>query len=173
MTTYTHYGIEVKYSQIEDITFAEQMKKENVQCVALPILEHDVYECTKDGIKKYAVVEQVNWPDAYLENVYITSSIPVDLSWENLILDCKGQKSGEAPMALKTKAKVICEAAEDMALTEACKDRTDADFFTMPTIDPKVFRLALISLGYSLETILKMDHHDVSERFLKEMGAEI
>lgn len=168
MKTYFHYGVEVIYQQLIDISFKEQLKGANIHYTELPILENDVVTYVVDGIKKYACIVHKDSPDTYVENVYITTEIPLDMQWENLILDCEDQKAGEAPMNLKTKAKVILQKAIKMAKEN--DNQEDFNWF-MPTEDPKpeAIKLALAAMGYDVDMILSMDHHDIDKDFLNAL----
>ena len=168
MKKFIHYGKEVIYQQLNDATFRDALDKEGISYIELPLIENDVLMYEKNGIEKYACIVKGNAPDVYIENVYITTQIPLDLSWENLLLDCLGQTHGEEPMRLKTKAKMICEKSISMVLEENVG--REKEFWTEKKVDPREFRLALCTLGYSIERILEMDHYDVSSEFLEEMS---
>lgn len=165
MEKYTHYGKEVIYQQLENQSFKSALRDAGISWIELPLLDSDVVAYTKDGTTKFACIVKGNAPEVYLEDVYLTESIPLDMSWNGLVLDCQAQRAGEQPAELKTKAKAVCEKAEEMALQKA---ETDS-LFSMPQIDPLVFKTALISLGYAPEDILEMDHHDIDEEFLEKM----
>ena len=68
---------------------------------------------------------------------------------------------------LKTKAKLLCEKAEKLVLES--ENNNDDDFFSFldTEINPAYFRQALITLGYSIEEIMEMDHHDINEEYLR------
>ena len=154
MDKYIHYGVDVTYQQLVDKSFRDDLKKAGIPYTDLPILENDVLTYEYDGKRRYAVIELGNAPDAYIENVYITTEIPLDMDWEALLRDCHGQRCKEEPMPLKTKARIICEKAYDIALPE--------------TTPENVFSAVLPSLGYSADDILEMDHHDISDDFIKK-----
>lgn len=69
-------------------------------------------------------------------------------------------------MPLKTKARIICEKAYDIALPETTPENVFSA--VLPEADPREFKYALISLGYSADDILEMDHHDISDDFIKK-----
>lgn len=168
MRKYTHYGKEVIYQQLVDESFRMVLKKNGIKYIDIPILENDVLMYEKDGKTRYVCIVTGNAPDAYIENTYMTTDIPVDMNWNNLLLDCQGQKNGEKPMELKTKAKLICEKAEEMAMEKAAENIEN--IFELPELDPREFRLALIAMGYSLDEIKEMDHSDIDEDFLNRMS---
>lgn len=168
MKKYTHYGVEVVCQQLIDTNFKSKMKKEGVKCTELPILKNEVLVCEKDGVVKYACIIRENAPDTCIENVYITTSIPLDMSWEKLVLDCQAQQSGAAPMQIKTKAKLICEEAEKMAMNQE-----EGNWFNVPELNSRDFTTALAAMGYDIDDIMDMDHHDISVDFLRRMGVEL
>lgn len=165
MKTFMHYGKEVIWQQAYGGEFRTHLKNEGVDFIDLPILGNDVLRYSKDGRTRYACIKSVNAPDEWLEDIYITFDIPLDMSWENLIKDCDAQRHGEPPMALFTKARLICDAALEMI-----KNHSEFSFFEDPDVSPADFKLALINLGYRLDDILSMDHHDVSNAFLEAMS---
>lgn len=164
MKKYLHYNEEVIYQQLADTSFKDELKKNDIDYMELPILDSDVITYIKDGKRKYACIVVNNTAETYIENVYLTDQIPLDMSWENLVLDCKGQRNGEPLMEMETKAKVICKKAEEMVLAE-----TKCEFYEIPEVSPEMFRLALISLGYTIDDICGMKHHDINEDFLNKM----
>ena len=166
MKKLTHYGQEVIYQQLLDTGFRDALRKKGIDYTDLPIVDDDVLMYTMDGITKYVCIVKGNSPDTYVENTYMTTQIPVDMSWDNLVDDCKGQLQGEDPMPLKTKVNILCESALQIA-REASPD-TDI-FSAFPAVNARDFNFALTSLGYALDDIMEMDHHDISDDFLKEM----
>lgn len=168
MRKYTHYGKEVIYQQLVDESVRAILKKNGIKYTDLPILENDVLMYEKDGKTKYVCIVTGYDPEAYVENTYMTTDIPVDMDWHKLVLDCQRQKDGNEPMRIKTKASLICEKAEEMVMNEAMEK--SENIFDILKLDPKEFRHALLILGYNLEDIKKMDHSDINEDFLNEMS---
>lgn len=165
--TYKHYGKEVIFQQIQDKRFIDVLKENNVNYTELPILDYRVLLYHKEAENYYAIIVPVNAVEVYLENVYITKEIPLDMNWENLVEDINNQRNGETPMMLKTKAKLLCEKAEKLVLESENKN-DDGFFSSLDTeINPAYFRQALITLGYSIEEVLEMEHHDVNEEYLR------
>lgn len=152
--TYKHYEKEVIFQQLQDKRFIDVLKENNVNYTELPILDYRVLLYHKEV-------------EAYVENVYITKEIPLDMNWRNLVEDINNQRNGETPMMLKTKAKLLCEKAEKLVLES--ENKNDDDFFSSldTEINPAYFRQALITLGYSIEEIMEMDHHDINEEYLR------
>lgn len=167
MEKYIHYGIEVIYQVIDTFkgNFRQTLKENGIEWVDLPILNPNVITYVKDGVRRYACIEEL--PEQS-EGIYITESIPLDMDWQKLIDDCDHQERGDAPMEMKTKAKVICEKAEALAYAAALENRKEDDPFMMATTEYTVedLKCAFIALGYSVDDILGMDHHDVDEEFL-------
>lgn len=168
---YTHYGVEVVYQVIDTFkknNFRQTLEENKIEWVDLPILKPDVLTYVKDGVRRYACI--VECPE-YLEAIYITESIPLDMDFEKLIDDCDRQSRGEEPMEMKTKAKLICEKAEALAYASAVENRKEDDPFiaAMTEYTSEDLKCAFISLGYSREDILNMDHHDVDEEFLDRL----
>lgn len=171
MKTLEHYGKVVFYEQF-DTSYTEVLKKNNITYVELPILSHKVIAYSKNSTTYFAVIEYGNSPDTYLENVYVTREIPLDMSWQNLVNDVRNQLHGEKPAKMKTKAKLLCEKAEELTLEgNVDYEKNFFEQFDRP-LSSKQFRLALSSLGYSIEDLLEMEHYDVDEEFLKSMKKE-
>lgn len=165
---YTHYGVEVVYQVIDTFkknNFRQILKENGIEWVDLPILKPDVITYIKDGARKYACIKEL---EEQSEAIYITESIPLDMDFEKLIDDCDHQERGDDPMDMKTKAKLICEKAEEMAYKSAIENCAEKDPFIMATTEYTVedLKCAFIALGYSADDILGMDHHDVDEEFL-------
>lgn len=165
--TYEHYEKDVIFQQLQDKRFIDVLKENNIKYTELPILDYRVLLYHKGTEDSYAIIVHVNAVEAYIENVYITKEIPVDMNWGNLVEDINNQRNGETPMRLKTKAKLLCERAEQLVLES--ENNNDEDFFSSfdAEINPAYFRQALITLGYSIEEIMEMDHHDINEEYLE------
>lgn len=165
MKNFTHYGVDVMVQTINAGAFFRAAKRDGIELTELPILEHRVFTYSMDSINKFVVLVA----DSESETIYTTTQIPLDLSWENLITDCKNQARGESPMKLKTKAKIVCN--------EACRfaekidiEKHGNDPFYMPDVKPEYFRIGLMNVGFNLDEIMSMDHHDVDEQFLMDMA---
>ena len=165
--TYKHYGKDVVFQQLQDKQFIDALRENNIEHTELPILDYRVLLYHKEAENYYAIIVPVNAVEVYLENVYIAKEIPLDMNWENLVEDINNQRNGETPMMLKTKAKLLCEKAEKLVLES--ENNNDDDFFSSldTEINPAYFRQALITLGYSIEEIMEMDHHDINEEYLR------
>lgn len=98
------------------------------------------------------------------EDIYITASIPLDMNWNLLVKDCEAQKSGKPPMEMVTKAKMIVD--------KACNDATKStdDLFEVPKKpDAAAIRVALAGMGYGIDDLKQMDHHDIDDDFWKKL----
>lgn len=158
--TFKHYDRAVYCQTMEGGHFKDFLKSEKVNYIELPILDQDVVYY-KRGLKKeaYALIKSGEY-----ENVYITDSIPLDMNWDLLVKDCEAQKSGKAPMEMVTKAKRIVD--------KACNDATKStdDLFEVPEKpDAAAIRVALAGMGYGIDDLKKMDHHDIDDDFWKKL----
>lgn len=157
---FKHYDRVVYCQTIEGGHFKELLKSEKVDYIELPVLDQDVVYY-KRGLKKeaYALIKSGEY-----EDVYITDSIPLDMNWDLLVKDCEAQKSGKAPMEMVTKAKMIV----DKACINATKS-TD-DLLEVPKKpDTTAIRVALAGMGYGIDDLKKMDHHDIDDDFWKKL----
>ena len=106
-------------------------------------------------------------PEEYWQEVYIIEKIPDDLNWDNIVKDYRWQSRGDEPMKLPTRARLLYDEADHRAYEwekEENPERfTDWRNLQAGHIDPKQFRLALMSLGTSLEELKEMDHEDTPE----------
>lgn len=111
-------------------------------------------------IKKYAyVVPTTSDDDSYAEDVYITSEIPEDLSWENIVKDAVDQHKGNPPMELPTRAYVIYHAAAKEVMK-----RTPFSFDSFaPDPDKKEISYEVIQYNTNIQDLREMDHHDCPE----------
>lgn len=165
MEKYTHYGAEVTYQACVDRDFKDFLTKEGIAYTELPILEEDVITYVIDGSKKYAIITYPTAIEAGVENIYITTVIPDDLSWTRLIYDVNAQRRGEPPMNMPSKPRVYFDAAYDFLL----KRRIPIDYnIELLTIDPPKFEkkdldTVLAAYGTSIDELLAMPHDDTPE----------
>lgn len=66
MKKFKHFDAEVMVQTLESGAFLKAAKKDGINLVELPILNHRVFTYSVDGIKKYAVLV----PGAEFETVY-------------------------------------------------------------------------------------------------------
>lgn len=153
---FKHYGVNVTVQYCEN--FRKSLNEANISYTDLPIIEPTVLTYFLEGKQRYAVVNPYGEGD---EKVYLTSQIPLDMNWQNLIDDCDWQSNGDEPMTLHTRAYLLIKKAINLALDYKSKQE-DFDFFA-PSQDPSAdeIRLGLSSIGTFLEDVLQMDHHDV------------
>lgn len=163
MEKYTHYGTEVTY-QAADRDFKDFLTKEGIAYTELPILGKDIITYVIDGTKKYAIIIYPTAIEDDVEDIYITTVIPDDLSWTRLIDDVKAQRRGEPPMKMPTKSRVYFDAAYDFLLK---KKGTDIDTIfegiDPPKFERKYLDAVLISYGTSIDALLAMPHDDTPE----------
>ncbi len=166
MKKFEHYGVEVMAQSI-DIEFNDgfeaTLKKNGVEYHYLPLVEDRVIKYSKDGETRYAFLYYPRIPDEMLEYSFVTKEVPDDMNWKNIYADYKNQIHGEEPMKLPTRAKVLCQKAEEhlnenkeFTFGNFCRDMSESEF-----------NMSLIHLGSSLEEIKEMDHHDADLSFLK------
>lgn len=114
--TYTHYGIEV-VRQVTGTPFTSSLSNAGIDYVELPVITPLVVMYTKDEVKKYAVIVPCSIPDDYQEIVYVTTEIPADLSWTNLIDDVEAQHlDGAAPKIMQSRLRIMLETAYEKGL---------------------------------------------------------
>ena len=156
---FKHYDRVVYCQTIEGRHFKDLLRSEGVNYTELPVLDQDIIYYKKDLKKEvYALIKSGEY-----EDVYITASIPLDMNWNLLVKDCEAQKSGKPPMEMVTKAKMIVD--------KACNDATKStdDLFEVPKKpDAAAIRVALAGMGYGIDDLKQMDHHDIDDDFLKK-----
>lgn len=87
MNKFKHYGKDVWVQTFTEINWVDGLKKNGLEYVALPDLEHEVYKYVKNGKERYALIHYPDVPEEALQEVYIIEKIPDDLSWDNIIED--------------------------------------------------------------------------------------
>lgn len=157
---FKHYDRVVYCQTIEGRHFKDLLRSEGVNYTELPVLDQDIIYYKKDLKKEvYALIKSGEY-----EDVYITASIPLDMNWNLLVKDCEAQKSGKPPMEMVTKAKMIVD--------KACNDATKStdDLFEVPKKpDAAAIRVALAGMGYGIDDLKQMDHHDIDDDFWKKL----
>lgn len=157
---FKHYDRVVYCQTIEGGHFKDLLRSEGVNYTELPVLDQDIIYYKKDLKKEvYALIKSGEY-----EDVYITASIPLDMNWNLLVKDCEAQKSGKPPMEMVTKAKMIVD--------KACNDATKStdDLFEVPKKpDAAAIRVALAGMGYGIDDLKQMDHHDIDDDFWKKL----
>lgn len=165
---FKHYGVDVIYQSLDyGQSYREILESHGVDYTELPLLDHTVFKYKNGEETRYALDVRTG---EYGE-VYITSEIPADLNWEKLRTDCREQSKGAPPMPFKTRAALLCETAINMCNDDFFGTVSNDDWFAADfVLTPSAFRTALAHLGFDFDDILKMDHHDVADDFLKEMN---
>lgn len=160
---FKHYGVNSLYQTINH-PFEDELKKQGIEHIELPLLKEKVLKYTYESKTKYAYIVYPNVPldEGHVEEVYITERIPDDMSWNNLAKDFELQKDGNKEMILPTKARILYDEAENIV----CKNRNaESNNFQewIKTATKREMNNALISLGSSLEELKNSEHHDVPE----------
>ena len=115
MRQFEHYGVPVIYQCLKDQSFKEELKEKGIEYTELPLLDHVILKYEYEDNTRYALIAEYFVIDTYYEDIYITERIPDDMSWENIVTDVSGQKSGKPPMKMKTKKQVVYEKARELA----------------------------------------------------------
>jgi hypothetical protein len=167
MNKFKHYGKDVWRQASSIRNWVKELKESGLEYTALPDLEHEVYKYIKDGNERYALVYYPDVPEEALQEVYIIEKIPDDLSWDNIIEDYRQQSRGYDPMKLPTRARLLYDEAFHRAYEWEKEDNPDfaKNFWHRPAgyVDPEQFKLAIMSLGTSIEELREMDHSDTPE----------
>ena len=162
-----HYGRDVWVQTFTEKNWVAELKKSGLEWTVLPYLEHEVYKYIKDGKERYALIYYPDVPDEALQEVYIIEKIPDDLSWDNIIEDYRWQRRGEEPMKLPSRARLLYDEAVHRAYEWEKENNKDfaKSFWRRSAgyVDPKEFRLALMSLGTNIDELKEMDHSDTPE----------
>lgn len=154
-----HYDAEVIMQTTED-DFTDTLKQKGISYSILPIVDLKVVRYHKDGRYKYAVIEK--------NSVYITETIPEDMSWRNLVNDCNAQKNGEEPERLPTRARILYDKVVEHLKSVHTKEmdmKKDDAFLDWLDWEPtgRDIDCALMTFGSSLKELLKEDHYDTEE----------
>lgn len=160
---FKHYGVDSLYQTINH-PFEDELKKQGIEHIELPLLKEKVLKYTYEGKTKYAYIvhPNVHPEEEYIEEVYITERIPDDMSWKNLAKDLELQKDGNKEMALPTKARILYDEAESIVNKNRNAESNSFQEW-IKSATKKEINDILISLGSSLEELKNADHHDVPE----------
>lgn len=160
---FTHYGVDSLYQTINH-PFENDLKKQGIKYIELPLLKEKVLKYTYEGKVKYAYIVYPNThpEEGYIEEVYITERIPDDMNWNNLVKDLELQRDENKEMSLPTKARILWDEAEN--IVSKIKNAESNNFQEwIKSVTKKEMNDALISLGSSLEELENSDYHDVPE----------
>lgn len=160
---FKHYGVNSLYQTISH-PFENDLKKQGIEYIELPLLKEKVLKYTYEGKTKYAYIVYPNVPldEGHVEEVYITERIPDDMNWKNLAKDLKLQKDGNKKMILPTKARILWDEAESIISKTRNAESNNLQEWITP-VTKKEMNNVLISLGSSLEKLKESEHHDVPE----------
>ena len=106
MEKFMHYEEEIICQCTDSHTFEKTLKEKGVKYHYLPLEKEKVIKYWEDEKRHFAYFHNETY-------VFITDSIPDDMNWENIYYDYKGQAHNEEPMKLPTRAKVLCQKAEE------------------------------------------------------------
>ena len=178
MKEFLHNGEKVIYQVVQDQRFLDILNSSGIIPEEVPDenLRYRVFKYTKDGQKRYACVLVANAPDAYIEKVYITFEYPED-GFYNMMLDITGQIGGEQPKICRSRLSIAANQADDKAKEWIKKQYPDEEmnwFFTGCPEDVQkeyneMYKLALNSFGYYLDTLDKISAPDVDMDYVRKM----
>ena len=160
---FKHYGVDSLY-QVINQPFEEELKKQGIKYIELPLLKEKVLKYTYECKTKYAYIVHPNIPldEGYVEEVYITERIPDDMSWNNLAKDFELQRDENKEMSLPTRARILWDEAENIVCKNRNVESNNFQEWITPVIKKEI-NDTLISLGSSLEELKNSEHHDVPE----------
>ena len=170
MEKYTHYGVDVIRQYVD--SFRCQLNKNNIQYVDLAIAPNvDVVTYIADGNRRYALIKPMSMPDNYAEVVYITSQTPDDCDWGRLASDIEAQRSGADPANRRTRVKMLLDEAERAAYEKLPEV---SNVFALGSLVNENELLIFVKDWLAFNNIdptdlLKMEHFDVSEDFIKKL----
>lgn len=156
--TMQHYGKPVFY-QKGNTDFKGLLRRQEIPFIEVPDLWNDVVFYNHNHKDKYAVIVCDNPRE---QEVYITSTIPLDMDWDLLIVDCKSQMQGNPPIEMDAKAKLILDVACDRVLC-GIQDLTENPELLTESLVSKVCD-EIVFMGYRMEDLKIMDHHDVDQK---------
>lgn len=178
MKEFLHNGEKVIYQEVINKSFLDVLNESGIIPEEVPDenLKYRVFKYAKDGEARYACVLAANSPDDYVEKVYITFKFPED-GFYNMMLDVTGQMSGDEPDVHRSRLSIAAEQAENKAnewIKKQFPDK-DLDFFMMDYPEDvqnefdMMYKLALNSFGYYLDTLDKISAPDVDMDYMRKM----
>ena len=175
MAEYIHNDEKVIYQTVQDQSFIDALNAEGIKPEELPDPEmsYRVFKYSKNGQKRYAIVQEAIGADTYAEKVFITFAVPED-SWKELMLDIIGQIEGEEPKQIESrlnKAIIEAEKAADEWITKRYgaaeiwenKHKQERD---------SMFKLFLSGNGYNYAMLNKISAPDTDIEYLKQILKE-
>lgn len=154
MKKLTHYGKDVIY-QLVDGSYRETLKLRRIEYTDLPFWGPKVLRYIENGQERFAVLDQ--------NEVFVTDSIPLDLDWSILLQDCHAQLDGAEPAKLCTKASMILDLAYATVQPDGPED------LVSPFPSMEAVRSEIAKLGYTIEELREMDHHDIDPKLWKDL----
>lgn len=178
MKEFLHNKEKVVYQEIQDQSFLDILNKSGIIPEEVPDdnMNYRVFKYEKNGENRYACVLGANAPDTYIEKVYITFKYPED-GFYNMMLDVAGQLDGEQPKQCRSRLSIAAEQAAKKAQNWAENQYPDREIDWVLTEYQKdiqaeyneMYKLALNSFGYYLDTLDKISAPDVDLDYMREM----
>lgn len=178
MREFLHNGEKVIYQVVQDQSFLDILNKSGIIPEEVPDdnLRYRVFKYTKDGESRYACVLVANAPDAYIEKVYITFKFPED-GFYNMMLDITGQLDGDEPKIRRSRLSIAANQADDQAkelIKEKYPEQEMNWFFSgypeeVQKEYDQMYKLALNSFGYYLDTLEKISAPDVDMEYMRKV----
>ena len=165
MGEYLHYNQIVRMFR-KDSSFTDVLMENQLTYEELPIIDADVVRFLYNNKIVYACSKSL----AVGNIIYFTEVYPADADWESLITDIHNQSQfNKEPMAKPSKAGVIIKSATESMRKYIPIDsemkRDSLRIFTETELS--LVKDMISKMGYSVEELKKMDHHDVDESMLK------
>ena len=178
MKEFLHNGEKVIYQEVINKSFLDLLNESGIVPEEVPDenLRYRVFKYAKDGENRYACVLVTESPDDYVEKVYITFKFPED-GFYNMMLDITGQLGGDDPDIPRSRLRIAAEQAENKAHEWVRKKFPDKEIefclMDYPEEAQKEFdmmyKLALNSYGYYLDTLDKISAPDVDMDYMRKM----
>ena len=161
---YLHYDQVVKVLYKDSRSFTDILKDNNIVYEELPIVNVNVVRFTYGGKMIYACSKSL----IVSNTIFCTDVYPADGDWERLIIDVRNQSQQfKEPMKMSSKAKAIIEKAIEMMGKGVEENGGSPHVVTEKEL--LILKDKIYELGFSIGDLMKMDHHDVEETFLKKI----
>ena len=174
---FLHNGEKVTYYVMQDESWFDLLDYKGIVPEELPVkdMRYRVLQYNDGGKNVYACIFTPNAPDAYIEEVYITSKIPED-SFNDLMLDVFGQLNGKPPKQRRSRLSIACENADRETKKWIEKQYPDQAVYWMLKGYPEEiqkeyneeYKLQMQLMGYSLDMLEKIKAVDIDMNYMKE-----
>lgn len=178
MGEYSHNGKTVRYQEIIDKSFLQVLAENGIRPAEIPDpdLRYRVFSYTVDGNHRYAAVIVANAPDAYIERVFITETIPEDGFW-NMMMDVSRQNSGGKPEEMESRLHLAGVEAHKKALEYIQEKYSEQAGKWMLSGYPAEIENEIreeekrhyLNYGYTLEILDMIEVHDVDMEYVKNI----